>query len=406
MSLVTNTNDIFMKGVIGNVRKAQEDSHDIKMKTPNGDVFVVCDGMGGHVGGAKASSLAVESIINYLKTEKYSDPQTALDGALQFANMQILGFAASNPEYKGMGTTACIVLLQSDEAYIAHVGDSRIYLYLGKEKELHRITKDHSYVQTLVDAGQITDDEAEHHPNKNRILKALGIMPNLQPSFNKAKPKNGDIFLICSDGLCGMIPDSTIEKVLGQKRSLEERGEMLISLAMQGETVQPGGQDNCTLELIQIDNSPWPESEFVSYNPSKPQKVEKKRKSPKTIIILAVVLVLIAALGVTGIYVKNNKREKNKIQEEISKIDAQIKEKNDSISSIKLQRENSFKQISKAERDIEEYKDQPAQRKVAENQKKNHEEKINTMNNDIKRMESDVENLGNEKETLENKKKR
>lgn len=406
MSLITNTNNIFMKGVIGNVRKAQEDSHDIKMKTPNGDVFVVCDGMGGHVGGAKASSLAVESIINYLKTEKYSDPQTALDGALQFANMQILGFAASNPEYKGMGTTACIVLLQSDEAYIAHVGDSRIYLYLGKEKELHRITKDHSYVQTLVDAGQITDDEAEHHPNKNRILKALGIMPNLQPSFNKAKPKNGDIFLICSDGLCGMIPDSTIEKVLGQKRSLEERGEMLISLAMQGETVQPGGQDNCTLELIQIDNSPWPESEFVSYNPSKPQKVEKKRKSPKTIIILAVVLVLIAALGVTGIYVKNNKREKNKIQEEISKIDAQIKEKNDSISSIKLQRENSFEQISKAERDIEEYKDQPEQKKVAEIQKKNHEEKINTMNSDIERMESDVENLGNEKETLENKKKR
>ena len=406
MSLITNTNNIFMKGVIGNVRKAQEDSHDIKMKTPNGDVFVVCDGMGGHVGGAKASSLAVESIINYLKAEKYSDPQTALDGALQFANMQILGFAASNPEYKGMGTTACIVLLQSDEAYIAHVGDSRIYLYLGKEKELHRITKDHSYVQTLVDAGQITDDEAEHHPNKNRILKALGIMPNLQPSFNKAKPKNGDIFLICSDGLCGMIPDSTIENVLGQKRSLEERGEMLISLAMQGETVQPGGQDNCTLELIQIDNSPWPESEFVSYNPSKPQKVEKKRKSPKTVIILAVVLVLIAALGVTGIYVKNNKREKNKIQEEISKIDAQIKEKNDSISSIKLQCETSYEQISKAERDIEEYKDQPAQRKEAENHKKNHEEKINRMNNDIKRMESDVENLGNEKETLENKKKR
>ena len=406
MSLITNTNNIFMKGVIGNVRKAQEDSHDIKMKTPNGDVFVVCDGMGGHVGGAKASSLAVESIIDHLKKEKYADPLAALDGALQFANMQILGFAASNPEYKGMGTTACIVLLQSDEAYIAHVGDSRIYLYLGKEKELHRITKDHSYVQTLVDAGQITDDEAEHHPNKNRILKAVGIMRNLQPSFNKAKPKNGDIFLICSDGLCGMIPDSTIENVLGQKRSLEERGEMLISLAMQGETVQPGGQDNCTLELIQIDNSPWPESEFVSYNPSKPQKVEKKRKSPKTVIILAVVLVLIAALGVTGIYVKNNKREKNKIQEEISKIDAQIKEKNDSISSIKLQCETSYEQISKAERDIEEYKDQPAQRKEAENQKKNHEEKINRMNNDIKRMESDVENLGNEKETLENKKKR
>ena len=278
MSLITNTDNIFKKGVIGNVRKAQEDSHDMKLKTPNGDVFVVCDGMGGHVGGAKASSLAVESIIDHLNAERYPDPQTALDGALQFANMQILGFAADNPEYRGMGTTACIVLLQSDEAYIAHVGDSRIYLYLGKEKKLHRITMDHSYVQTLVDAGQITDEEAEHHPNKNRILKALGVTPDLQPSFDKVKPKNGDIFMICSDGLCGMIPDSTIEKVLEQKSSLEERGEMLIQLAMQGETVQPGGQDNCTLELIQIDNSPWQKSEFTSYNPVKPIILAEKGK--------------------------------------------------------------------------------------------------------------------------------
>ena len=307
MSLVTKFENIYKKGVIGNVRKAQEDSHDIALKTPNGDVFVVCDGMGGHVGGAKASSLAVESIIAYLKAEKYEDSQVALDGALQFANVQILGFAASNPEYKGMGTTACIVLFQDDVAYIAHVGDSRIYLYLGKENELHRITKDHSFVQTLVDAGEITDEEAEHHPNKNRILKALGIKPELQPSFNKVKPKNGDIFLICSDGLCGMIPDATIIKALEQKMSLEERGELLIQLAMQGETVQPGGQDNCTLELIQVDNSPWEKSEFPSYYVTKSTiKIKYEEESSRSIPqknrsrlikIIAIVIMIAALIG-------------------------------------------------------------------------------------------------------------
>jgi len=273
MSLISgNESKIFAKGVIGNVRKAQEDSHGWKLETPNGDLFVVCDGMGGHVGGAMASRLAVDSIVGFIGKEQYATPMEALNGALQFANMQILGYAAEHPEYQGMGTTACIVLIQGDGVWIAHVGDSRIYLYLGKEKQLHRITKDHSYVQTLVDAGEITDEEAEHHPNKNRILKALGIKPELQPTFNYENkpihPKNGDVFLICSDGLSGMIPDRTIWSVLGEDSlTLQQKGDTLIDRAMEGETVCPGGQDNCTVELIEVDKSPWKESEFKSYNP-------------------------------------------------------------------------------------------------------------------------------------------
>ena len=275
MSLISgNESIIFARGVIGNVRKAQEDNHGLKLATPNGDLFVVCDGMGGHVGGAMASKIAVDSIIGYIDSEQYSSPIDAMNGALQFANMQILGYADAHPEYKGMGTTACIVLLRGDDVWIAHVGDSRIYLYLGKEGRLHRITKDHSFVQTLVDAGQITDEDAEHHPNKNRIMKALGIKPEMQPTFNYGNmsihPKNGDVFLICSDGLCGMIPDRTIESVLNEKKTLHDKGERLIELAMIGETVQPGGQDNCTLELVEIDNSPWENSEFKSFNPIKP----------------------------------------------------------------------------------------------------------------------------------------
>lgn len=305
MSLITgNESKIFANGVIGNVRKAQEDSHGWKLGTPNGDLFVVCDGMGGHVGGAMASRLAVDSIVGYIDKEQYATPIEALDGALQFANMQILGYADAHPEYRGMGTTACLLLIRGNDVWIAHVGDSRIYLYLGKEKQLHRITKDHSYVQTLVDAGQITDEEAEHHPNKNRILKALGIKPELHPTFNHGEqpihPKNGDVFLICSDGLSGMIPDSTIERVLGEKLTLQQRGDLLINLAMQGETVQPGGQDNCTLELIEIDNSKYKTSEFKSYNPNKPIVEKEPSKNRKPLVWILAATAILIVLGVTA----------------------------------------------------------------------------------------------------------
>lgn len=322
MSLTTiNTNNVFKKGVIGNVRKAQEDSYDMAIMTPNGDVFVVCDGMGGHVGGAKASSIAVDSIIEYFKKEKYDNIPQALNDAIQYANMQIIGFANANPEFRGMGTTACIVILKDNEAYIAHVGDSRIYLYLGKEKQLHRITKDHSYVQTLVDAGQISDDEAEHHPNKNRILKALGIRPDMSPTVNVVHPKNGDTFLICTDGLNGMICDNTILQVMMQDIPLEKKGELLINLAMQGEPGYPGGQDNCTLELINIDNSPWQNSEFTSYNPKpkvatggtvcapKPEKPKTPISLKKLAFVLIPLLVVLACLIAIPV-IKENKNEK------------------------------------------------------------------------------------------------
>jgi protein phosphatase len=255
-----------------------------------------------------------------MKGQYYPNPIDALNGSLQFANMQILGFADAHPEYKGMGTTACIVLMRDNDVWIAHAGDSRIYLYLGKERQLHRITRDHSLVQTLVDSGQITDDEAEHHPNKNRILKALGIKPELKPTFNHLNqpihPKNGDIFLICTDGLCGMISDNTIERVLGDNTSLANKGEVLISLAMQGEIVQPGGQDNCTLELIQIDGSPFKESQFHSENPvGRPQGGQGGKGSRKktTIILAAVAAVVLATIvGLTALFIINSKKDKEK----------------------------------------------------------------------------------------------
>ena len=322
---IIDNNNIFQKDVIGNVRTAQEDSHDIAVCTPNGDVFVVCDGMGGHVGGKQASSIAVKSIIDYLKREKYGNAIQALNDALQFANLQILGYASEHPELKGMGTTACIVLLQNSEAYIAHVGDSRIYLYLGKEKQLHRITKDHSFVQALVDAGQITDEEAENHPNKNRILKALGIKPDLSPSIDQVYPKNGDVFIICSDGLSGMVSDAKIEEVLMNNESIENKGETLINLSLAA-----GGLDNITLELIQIVSSPHTKSVFKSYNPNaKNGESEGPRNTLKKLIIAFSALFLCILVGI-GLCRLIRDRQKDQI---VNRLESEIKElKKDSIA--------------------------------------------------------------------------
>jgi len=326
MSLTTiNSSNIFQKDVIGRVRTAQEDNHDIAVLTPNGDLFVVCDGMGGHVGGQKASEIAVESILEYLKKEKYPNPRQALNEALKFANMQILGYASDHPELKGMGTTACILLLQDDEAYIAHVGDSRIYLHLGKEKKgkkerkLIRITKDHSWVQSQVDLYERTngkegmpDSEAEHHPNKNRILNALGIKSDLQLKMSDISekpilPKNGDVFLICSDGLNGMISDSTIESILSENTTIEQKGEELIKRALDGENGQPGGQDNITVQLIQIDNSPHNKREYkhCDFNPKfkgKSKSTGSSSNSGKRIKILkwAIAAIIVLAIGYGG----------------------------------------------------------------------------------------------------------
>lgn len=328
---IIDNNNIFQKEEIGNVRTAQEDSHDFAVLTPNGDVFVVCDGMGGHVGGKQASSIAVKSIIDYLKKERYPQPLQALNDALQYANMQILGYTNKHPELKGMGTTVCIVLLQDSEAYIAHVGDSRIYLYLGKEKELHRITKDHSFVQTLVDAGQITDEEAEHHPNKNRILKALGIKPDLAPTFDKVLPKNGDVFLICSDGLSGMISDATMRNVMIQNSSIENKGNTLITLALEA-----GGLDNITLELINIANSPHSKSVFRSYNPtsSNPSKHNKQRYILSTVAVTIISLLLCSILLFRG-KIKGIETQMATKQTEITKIDSLISSTEDEIIKYK-----------------------------------------------------------------------
>lgn len=253
--------DSFLLSDKGVVRPYNEDNMG-SVETPNGEVFVVCDGMGGHVGGAKASELAVDSILRHLE-QPAQNIYVAINDALQFANDQILGHAQENPELKGMGTTATVLVVQDEGCIIAHVGDSRIYLK--SDGKLNRLTKDHSFVQGLVDQGVITDDQAESHPQKNQILEALGIKSKVNATISDSpvKPKKGDCFLMCSDGLNGMINDDQISSLLDQE-NIEVAAHNLIASANNA-----GGKDNITVCLVSVEESPFAVSAFKHFNPVK-----------------------------------------------------------------------------------------------------------------------------------------
>ena len=237
---------------MGRKRKANEDSMGNAI-TPNGRVAVVCDGMGGHVGGAVASRIAVDTILENLENVYYDDPRIAIGESIDKANRAILDKAAQQPELIGMGSTCVLLLVRDGKVYIGHVGDSRIYLI--RSKQIVQLTKDHSYVQMLVDCGEITKEQMEHHPRKNEITNALGV-PNMTPATvadNEINPEAGDCFLLCSDGLSGMVSDSAINKVVGRQTEMnaQDRVDRLVAMANEN-----GGLDNITVQLVEFSITP------------------------------------------------------------------------------------------------------------------------------------------------------
>lgn len=237
---------------VGRKRAANEDNM-YNAITQNGLVSVVCDGMGGHVGGATASKIAVSTIIDNLNNVYYDDPRIAIGESIDKANKAIIQKTIEQPELAGMGSTCVLLLVRSGKVYIGHVGDSRIYLV--RSKRIIQLTKDHSYVQMLVDCGEITKEQAEHHPRKNEITNALGI-PNMSPATvadDAIIPEAGDCFVLCSDGLSGMVPDDTICKIISRQSEMnaQERVDKLVALANEN-----GGVDNITVQLVEFPVSP------------------------------------------------------------------------------------------------------------------------------------------------------
>lgn len=237
---------------VGRKRKLNED-RGRHFECINGYVAVVCDGMGGHVGGAIASTIAVDTIQRFLSDKYYKNPTEAISLAIQAANEAILLRQDSEPNLRGMGSTCVLLIVRDGKVYIGHVGDSRIYIY--RENTLKQLTKDHSYVQMLVDAGEISQEDADHHPRKNEITNALGVPDMALPtvSYEPIVPHAGDCFLLCSDGLSVMVSGENICEIIGMQREYgtQQRADLLVKTANDN-----GGVDNITVELVEFTMSP------------------------------------------------------------------------------------------------------------------------------------------------------
>jgi serine/threonine protein phosphatase PrpC len=241
---------------VGCKRKANEDWY-AHFECQNGLVSVVCDGMGGHVGGAVASHLAVDTIQEFLKHNYFDDPRQAIVDACNAANNAILNRTQAQPELTGMGATCVMLIVRDGKVYIGCIGDSRIYII--RDHKITQLTKDQSYVQLLVDAQEITKEQAEHHPRKNEILNALGL-PTMKPATvheDAIIPSAGDIFLLCSDGLSGMVSDREILKIAGNQTQMtqRERVDTLIQKARAN-----GGLDNITCVIVEFSVTPKTQS--------------------------------------------------------------------------------------------------------------------------------------------------
>ena len=241
---------------VGRKRRHNEDAYLLDVER---GLFVVADGMGGHAAGEVASRITVESIQEYLAlrddegentwpfgfNNRFSMEGNLLATAIKKANERVIRAVQNRPELKGMGTTVVALLCDPERATLVHVGDSRCYLY--RRGGLKRLTDDHSWVQEQVNAGILTPEEATSHPLKNVVTRALGGSPNVLPDLLEIPFEAADSFLLCSDGLTGMMTDDEISSILASEAPPESRVRTLVDLAN-----DRGGVDNITVLLVDV----------------------------------------------------------------------------------------------------------------------------------------------------------
>src|SRR3954469_17738548 len=227
----------------GRQRNANEDS--LFVDAP---LFVVADGMGGAQAGEVASRAAVESFAHDLPSA--GAPERLLEQTIEGANRTIHELARKDPGLAGMGTTttAALVDLDAEEVAIGHVGDSRAYRLRGGRFE--QLTRDHSLVEEMRRKGQLTDAQAEDHPQRSIITRALGPEPEVQVDLQTVPAQAGDVFLICSDGLTTMLDDEKIGQVLDRATSLQSAARALVD-----EANRAGGRDNITIVTFRLDGA-------------------------------------------------------------------------------------------------------------------------------------------------------
>lgn len=265
---------------IGNVREHNEDS--LTVLPP---LFAVADGMGGHEAGEVASEITINT-LNDLAPQ--SADAEALARAVVAANLNVIKAPSQGVGREGMGTTLTAAILEKERLVIAQVGDSRAYLL--HNGSLQQLTRDHSLMADMIEAGQLTEAEARVHPNRSVITRAIGSDPHMQPDLYELNVETGDRLLLCSDGICGMIEDHEIASIMRQASSAQSCADQLVEAALAA-----GGFDNATAVVVDVEG-------FKAVR-------EKKQARKSKALAIGVIVCLLAALACAvfaGYYYVNN----------------------------------------------------------------------------------------------------
>lgn len=244
-----NALTFFARTETGLVRPTNQDRYGVVFDQPALPAsFILADGMGGHANGQLAAELAVSTLTEYLSQNlpERNVPETIVDlmeDAIQKANVRIYMESLEDESNFGMGTTLTMVVIYEESIYLAHVGDSRCYLF--RSNELEQLTRDQNLAGELVLSGVITREESRHHPNRNVLTQALGSSTYLTPEVLHVDRRHGDKLLLCSDGLHGPVPDQEVETVMRKAKTPEMATNQLIDLALEA-----GGPDNVTAIVI------------------------------------------------------------------------------------------------------------------------------------------------------------
>ncbi len=229
----------------GIVRKQNEDDLLVSCQPvgmmPN--LFMVADGMGGHRGGRYASRYTIRTAADLCRHTFRDAPIPLMKDVIATVNRKLYDESKRNPALSGMGTTLVMATIVEDILYVANVGDSRLYVFDGQN--LRQITRDHSFVEEMIQEGKLERDSAKYHEQKNVITRAVGVFPFVTPDFFEVQLNPGDVILMCSDGLTNMVDDDQLTALMACEESLERKVDHLID-----EGIANGGKDNLSVVLI------------------------------------------------------------------------------------------------------------------------------------------------------------
>lgn len=228
----------------GKVRNSNEDACIANLPSKT---FLVADGMGGHAAGEIASQIAASTVEEFLtKSDSDSNSENLLRQAVEEANTRVYETQMEKPEYRGMGSTLTVLYFSSSRFYVAQVGDSRAYLF--RNGALNQLTQDHSVVWPLYENGILTKEDISKHPQKNLITRSIGTYPQVDVDLQNNAAHEGDIFLLCSDGLTDVLTDQDIARTLiSNRKSTQELADRLVDAANEA-----GGPDNITVIVVRL----------------------------------------------------------------------------------------------------------------------------------------------------------